>query len=135
MEYRDLTGPEKVKLLKNIKISTLLPNSPDNEIIQQIWDNFSGIAEDLKQDFKLDEVNSFKIKVKDWLAKFLFYTKQRMSHLICVPSAHMSPNFFLCMATLNILLNRAWKSTMISHQRTSLDILTIEVFLPSSNLI
>lgn len=56
LDYRDLTGPEKLKLFKNIKISSLLPNSQNNEITQQIWDDFSAIAKDLKHDFKLDEV-------------------------------------------------------------------------------
>ena len=44
LEYRDLTGPEKVKLFNHIKISSLLPNSPNNESIQEIWDDFRSIA-------------------------------------------------------------------------------------------
>lgn len=66
-----MTGPEKLKLFKNIKISSLLPNSQNNGITQQIWDDFSAIAKDLKHDFKLDEVKSFKLKVTNWLTKFL----------------------------------------------------------------
>jgi hypothetical protein len=44
LDYRDLIGPEKVKLLGNIQISSLLPNSPDNKIIQQIWNDFRDIG-------------------------------------------------------------------------------------------
>ena len=39
LEYRDLTGPEKVKLFQNINISFLLPNSEDANTIQKnlVW--------------------------------------------------------------------------------------------------
>ena len=71
LEYRDLTGPEKQKLFKNIDISSLLPNCSHSEIIQQIWNDFTAFNEDLKQDGKLADVDKFKSNVKMWMNKFL----------------------------------------------------------------
>ena len=35
--------------MRDINIPSLLPNSPDNETIQQIWNYFCHIADDLKR--------------------------------------------------------------------------------------
>ena len=67
LEYRDLTGPEKVKVFQNINISLLLPNSLNKEKIQNIWDGFWEINQDLKKDFTCDDVDSLKKKVTSWL--------------------------------------------------------------------
>ena len=40
LDYRDLTGPEKVKLFKQTNISYLLANNQHSHIIQDIWDEF-----------------------------------------------------------------------------------------------
>lgn len=69
LECRDLTRPEKVKLFKNINISSHLPNSQENKTIQQIWEDFSAMSEDLKHDYKIDAVSNFTSKVKNWLRK------------------------------------------------------------------
>lgn len=71
LEYRDLTGPDKLNLFKNINISSLLPNSPNNKIIEQIWNEFSAIIGDLKHDVKFDEVDKLKSNIRSWLKKFL----------------------------------------------------------------
>ena len=87
LDYKDLTGPEKVKHFENIKISSLLSNSPDNQITQQIWDDFSAIRKDLKHDFKSDEVSNFKSTVTNWLKKILVkYQKKDVTpymHALC----------------------------------------------------
>lgn len=71
LEFRDLTGPEKVKLFQHINISSLLPNSDNHETIQKIWDGFWNITQDLKQDFNHEDVECFKGKVTSWLELFL----------------------------------------------------------------
>ena len=71
LEYRDLTGPEKVKLFQNIQISSLSPNSGNQDKIQKILDHFWSITQDLKHDFKPEDVGCFKDKVTSWLEKFL----------------------------------------------------------------
>ena len=77
LDYRDLTGPEKVKLFKNIKISSLMPNTTDQlegriEKMQEIWDDFWVITQNLKQDFDPCYVELFKKQVTSWFEKFLF---------------------------------------------------------------
>ena len=42
---RDLTGPEKLKLSKNIEISDLFPELPNGQKIQQLWKNLQNIYE------------------------------------------------------------------------------------------
>ena len=73
LEYRDLTGPEKVKLFKHINIANLLPNCPEGDVAptQQLWNDFSSIISDLKQDVKLEDVGMFKLKVTNWMKLFL----------------------------------------------------------------
>ena len=53
LAYRDLTGPEQIKLLNNKHFATLLPNSDKSAAMQEIWDGFRSITDDLKRDFKL----------------------------------------------------------------------------------
>ena len=38
--YRDLTGPEKLRLFKNTDISQLFPLLPNNDKIQKLWSDF-----------------------------------------------------------------------------------------------
>ena len=40
LEYRDLTGPEKLKLFQDINIPTLLPRYSQNKEIHVIWQKF-----------------------------------------------------------------------------------------------
>ena len=37
LEYRDLTGPEKLKLFQSINIIDLLPNYEHNKNLQEVW--------------------------------------------------------------------------------------------------
>ena len=43
LKWRDLTGPEKLKLFKLIKIPELFPNLKNEEGIQQLWNDLSRI--------------------------------------------------------------------------------------------
>ena len=40
LKWRDLTGPEKLKLLKSIKIAELFPNLQKAQEVQQLWEQF-----------------------------------------------------------------------------------------------
>ena len=71
LEYRDLTGPEKVKVFQNIKIASLLPNSKFKGQIQEIWDGYWDITTKLKNDFNAEEVKQFETTITSWLQKFL----------------------------------------------------------------
>ncbi|CAB4002224.1 Hypothetical predicted protein [Paramuricea clavata] len=71
LEFRELTGPVKVKLFQHINISSLLPNSDNHETTPKIWDGFWNIIQDQKQDFNHEDVECFKGKVTSWLELFL----------------------------------------------------------------
>lgn len=55
LEYRDLTGPEKLKLFQHINIPMLLPQCSQNKDIQVIWKKFMDIIGDLKLDFTSED--------------------------------------------------------------------------------
>ena len=55
LEYRDLTGPDKLKLFQNINIPMLLPQCSQNKDIQVIWTKFMDIIGDLKLDFTSED--------------------------------------------------------------------------------
>ena len=62
LEYRDLTGPEKITLFKHIDLAYLIPTNNllfyNGHIIQQIWDKFFAIINILKADAFTDEAIS-----------------------------------------------------------------------------
>lgn len=72
LKWRDLTGPEKKKLISMMNISKLLPNFQKADIIQEIWNGFQSIMDDIRvltnEKVKLDE---FDVKLKKWMEKFL----------------------------------------------------------------
>ena len=85
IEYRDLTGPEKVKLIPNMNISTLLPDCSNRGKIQKIWDDFWDIMQDLKKDFQSEDVKCFKAKVTRWLRILQCLSSKRCNSLYARP--------------------------------------------------
>ena len=72
LEYRDLTGPEKLHVIQNINIQALLPNFEDHKKLEKPWNDFMEIIEDLKLDFPTDEpIASLTAKIKSWFQQFL----------------------------------------------------------------
>ena len=55
LDYRDLTGPKKLKLFQNINISTLLQGSNNAQDLQVIWDDFIDSIKELKKDYSSEE--------------------------------------------------------------------------------
>lgn len=93
LKYRDLTGPEKVKLLQHINISFLLPNSKYKDKIQKIWVDFWEIRQDLKHDFEPDDVDALKGKITLWLENYLeFYQTKDVTPYVHALYAHV-PEF------------------------------------------
>lgn len=72
LKWRDLTGPEKLKLFRNIRIDLILPDFCDREKIQQLWSDFLSIAE-LLSSSNQDNINveDFSKKTKLWFNLFL----------------------------------------------------------------
>ena len=72
LEYRDLTGPEKLKVFQNINIPMLLPQCSQNKDIQVIWTKFMDIIGDLKLDFTSDDsILELQGAIKAWFELFL----------------------------------------------------------------
>ena len=75
LEYRDLTGPEKIMLFKHIDLVNLIPTNNmlfcDGHRIQQIWDNFFAIINKLKADTFTDEaISTLKNEIFEWFTLF-----------------------------------------------------------------
>ena len=73
LQWRDLTGPEKLKVFTLINIPELSPNVPSCHAVQSLWKEFMEIYKTLRSHIALkdEEVDEFKCKVDDWLKKFL----------------------------------------------------------------
>ena len=72
LKWRDLTGPEKLKLFNKINISQLFPNIPHTTNVQKIWKDFLNIYTTLCLNSIDDEkIKEFKTTVKEWLVLFL----------------------------------------------------------------
>ena len=72
LKWRDLTGPEKLRLFRAIKIPELFPALPSGEKVQQLWENLQGIYKILWSFKKLDkpEIKDFTKKTKSWISLF-----------------------------------------------------------------
>lgn len=78
LKWRDLTGPEKLVLFRNIKIRNVLPTFEDGDKIQCLWDTFLNISEILSSSNKNEiNVEEFSRQTKSWLELFLtlYHTK------------------------------------------------------------
>ena len=72
LEYRDLTGPEKLLLFQHINFHLLLPEFHNVDKLQALWGNFIDIMGDLKLNYTTDDaISSLKDKIKKWFQKFL----------------------------------------------------------------
>lgn len=67
-----MTGPEKLKLFKKIKIPEIFPSLPNAANVQTLWDNFKKIYEVLWSSNNMDEheIEDFTKKAKSWVALF-----------------------------------------------------------------
>ena len=62
LKYRDLTGPEKVRLFKNINIPSLFPTLSNKEKLQSLWVNTIN-----EEHCNADEIDA---KTKGWVTSF-----------------------------------------------------------------
>ena len=75
VKYRDLTGPEKVRLFKNIDIPSIFPSLPKKEELQNLWTNFFNLINIINEDDCSPE--DINLKTKDWVTSFtsIYQTK------------------------------------------------------------
>lgn len=55
LEYRDLTGPEKLLVMQSINFQSLLPNFKQTKEMEKLWASFMEIIGDLKLEFTTDD--------------------------------------------------------------------------------
>lgn len=72
LEYRDLTGPEKLLLFQHINFYALLSEGHDADKLQALWGHFIDIIGDLKLDYTTDDaISILEEKIKKRFQKFL----------------------------------------------------------------
>lgn len=81
-----MTGPERLKLFRNIKIKELLPKFNDSEVldIQILWTEllelnttFSKRPEEIRE----DDISKFETNARNWCRKFLIlYHQHNITH-------------------------------------------------------
>ena len=68
LKYRDLTGPEKVRLFKNINIPSLFPTLSNKEKLQSLWVTFFELINTINEEhYNHDEIDG---KTKGWVTSF-----------------------------------------------------------------
>ena len=68
LKWRDLTGPEQIRLFKNINIPSLFPSLPHKDKIQQLWTEFYTIIQELNK--KDCDSTKFEADAKGWVILF-----------------------------------------------------------------
>ena len=76
MKWRDLVGPEKLKLFNKIDILTRFPGIPNATLLQKLWKNFLSIYKILC--LKSISNNQIQETVQDWLRTFLLVDQKSM---------------------------------------------------------
>ena len=74
LKWRDLTGPEKLKLLKKLEIPKFFPTFPQSNKVQEIWDGLLQINEFLWSgtiDKKKKTLTEFESVSTKWIRNFL----------------------------------------------------------------
>ena len=70
IKYRDLTGPEKVRLHKNIDIPVLFPELHKKDQLGRLWRDFFLLINTINNE-EFDNVKELHTKIKAWVKLFL----------------------------------------------------------------
>ena len=91
LKWRDLTGPEKLKLFNTIDISTLFTNLTNPKDTQKLWVDFISIYNTLcLESITKDQIKMFKIAVENWLKLFIkLYQTKNVTPYIHILSCHV----------------------------------------------
>ena len=69
LEYRDLTGAEKLFVMQSINFQSLLPNFKETK---KLWTSFMEIIGDLELEFTTDDaITQLRNKINSWFDMFL----------------------------------------------------------------
>ena len=69
LKWRDLTGPEKIRLFEAIDIPCLFPDVPHGVVIQKLWMDFKALVDKMAE--SSTDPLLFKSEVHSWLALYL----------------------------------------------------------------
>ena len=103
LKWRDLTGPEELKLFKSIKIAELFPNLQKAQEVQQLWEQFKKIYDILWYNKRPDEleIKDFTTKVVSWITLFTsVYQTRHVTPYMHVLVAHI-PKFLRDIGSLS----------------------------------
>ena len=91
LEYRDLTGPEKLLLFQHINFHSIISECHNTDKLQALWSSFMDIIGDLKLDYTTDDaISSLEDKIKKWFQKFLdLYQAKDVTPYMHALHAHM----------------------------------------------
>ncbi|CAB4026649.1 Hypothetical predicted protein, partial [Paramuricea clavata] len=102
LKWRDLTGPEKVKLFRNVNICNLLPNHPKKDEISELWSKFWEITESLSAASSEINKEQFHQKSKSFLDLFLnLYQTKHVTPYMHAFTWHV-PEFIELYGTISI---------------------------------
>ena len=103
LEYRDLTGPEKLLLFRKIKLVDLVGDNSTGWGMQKLWDDFSLLIVKLKLDF-IDpaEVDLFSNEIKMWVTQYYsLYTAASVTPYMHAFAQHV-PEFLKLYGNINL---------------------------------
>ena len=92
LKWRDLTGPEKLRLFKAIKIVELFPELKNADKIQELWNDFKSIYDTLWSDKIMSEmeIKDFTKRATAWITLFTsMYQTKNVTPYMHVLVAHL----------------------------------------------
>ena len=88
LEYRDLTGPEKLLVMQSTNFQSLLINFKKTKEMEKLWASFMESIGDLKLEFTTnDGITQLTNKINSWFDKFvcLYQAKDVTSYMHALP--------------------------------------------------
>ena len=91
LKWRDLTGPEKLRLFNRMDIPNLFPSLPNGSKVQHVWSVFMNLMNDLGKPNCSAE--NFESTAKDWVREFVtIYQTKHVTPYIHALAMHI-PEF------------------------------------------
>ena len=112
LKWRDLTGPEKLKLFNQIDIPKFFPAVSQATQVQKIWKDFLSIYMTLcLKSIDNEKIEKFKTTVTDWLTSFLsVYQTKNVTPYMHTLVFHIPEFLNLFMGAWLNSLSKDWKS-------------------------
>jgi hypothetical protein len=94
LTWRDLVGPEKIKLFENFNLAEIIPDHENFESVKKIWIDFYEIIQQVKQ--VNIESEELKQRTREWLRLFLsVYSKTTVTPYMHAFVSHLHEFVFL----------------------------------------